>query len=576
VTPDALLALLKHPLSHAGAGRGAHLLHTRDLELWMRRHGGPRPDAAMLDAFAKARRTPPPDAWLGWVGETVLAAHAPGAVPLPDRVAELLSQAGAIVAGSQSTDDTALWAENAGQDAAATLADLGEHAEAGGALTARDFSALLTGLLKAGEVRDRDKPHDLVMIWGTLEARVQGADLLILGGLNEGSWPEAARPDPWLSRPMRRDAGLLLPERRIGLAAHDFQQAAGAPEVWLCRSKRSEDAETVPSRWLNRLTNLLGGLPACHGPEALEEMRARGRIWLDRAAVLDRAERCAPAPRPSPRPPLAARPRKLSVTRIRTLIRDPYAIYAEFILRLRPLNPLIPEADAMLRGTVLHRVFEEFVREVVSDSGKLTTSALMSAADRVLAQDVPWAAERRFWRARVARIADWFVDGERGRQDTAHPAALEVDGEVDMVDPAFVLTAQADRIDRGPSGWILYDYKTGTPPSAAEQKAFDKQLLLEAAMLTMGGFRGLAASSVDRATYIGLSGKGSVVDAPLDMGTSQIWEEFRTLIRAFDDPGQGYTARRLMRMDRQAGDYDQLARFGEWDAATDPTPEDIT
>ena len=65
-------------------------------------------------------------------------------------------------------------------------------------------------------MRRPDTPHAQILIWGTLEARVQGADLLILAGLNEGSWPEAPKPDPWLNRALRHRAGLLLPERRIG------------------------------------------------------------------------------------------------------------------------------------------------------------------------------------------------------------------------------------------------------------------------------------------------------------------------------------------------------------------------
>ena len=130
----------------------------------------------------------------------------------------------------------------------------------GTALTAADYGDLVGALLAAGEVRDRDAPHPDIMIWGTLEARVQGADLVILGGLNDGTWPEAPPPDPWLNRKMRNDAGLLLPERRVGLAAHDYQQAVCANEVWITRAIRSEDAETVPSRWVNRLGNLMTGL----------------------------------------------------------------------------------------------------------------------------------------------------------------------------------------------------------------------------------------------------------------------------------------------------------------------------
>jgi inactivated superfamily I helicase len=163
------------------------------------------------------------------------------------------------------------------------MEELRDEAQHGGVMSASDYIALVGQLLAQGEVREPRASHGRIMIWGTLEARVQGADLVILAGLNEGTWPETPAPDPWLNRQMRLRVGLLLPERRIGLSAHDFQQAVAAREVWLTRSIRSDDAETVPSRWVNRLSNLLSGLKTKGGPEAWDEMRKRGDHWLELA-----------------------------------------------------------------------------------------------------------------------------------------------------------------------------------------------------------------------------------------------------------------------------------------------------
>ena len=202
-----------------------------------------------------------------------------------------------------------------------------------------------------------------MLIWGTLEARVQGADLVILGGLNEGSWPEPPPPDPWLNRAMRHEAGLLLPERRIGLSAHDFQQAIAARRGLADPRLRADEAETVPSRWLNRLTNLLAGCRTQGGDDALAAMRARGRVAGARRSAGSAGPRAAPAPRPAPCPPSTRRPDRLSVTEIKRLIRDPYAIYARYILSLRPLDPLLQAPDAPLRGIVLHEVLERFIKD---------------------------------------------------------------------------------------------------------------------------------------------------------------------------------------------------------------------
>ena len=288
------------------------------------------------------------------------------------------------------------------------MTDLTEQAVFGGSMSAADFSDLLGAVLSGGEVRDRDAPHPGVMIWGTLEARVQGADLVIMGGLNDGTWPEAPPPDPWLNRQMRLQAGLLLPERRIGLSAHDYQQAIAAPEVWITRAIRSDEAETVPSRWLNRLGNLLNGLPQEDGAQAWSDMRARGQYWTKQVQALEETTRSTPAPRPSPRPPVTARPHALSVTEIKRLIRDPYAIYAKHTLRLRQINPLVQSPDAPVRGIILHEIMERFVKSVSANAAHLTKEHLLGIAREVLKADAPWPAARAMWLARIERVADWF------------------------------------------------------------------------------------------------------------------------------------------------------------------------
>ncbi len=577
LTADRLLALLKHPLCHSGAERGDHLRHTRDLELYLRRQGVPYPDADSLRAFAAKYPDAVPTAWIDWLTGCLCERADDGTHPLLAWTERLCSVAEAAAGGSVQDGSGGLWDRNAGQAARAVLDELEAAAGHGGDMRAGDFADLLGNLLSGGEVRDRDAPHPDIMIWGTMEARVMGADLLILGGLNEGSWPEAPPPDPWLNRAMRHRAGLLLPERRIGLSAHDFEQAVAAPEVWLTRAKRSEDAETVPSRWLNRLTNLLDGLPDAGGRAALKAMRDRGAIWLRHADRLDAAPRVDAALRPSPRPPVGARPRRLSVTEIKTLIRDPYAIYARHVLKLKPLDPLTDAPDARLRGIVVHDVLDRFVRATLDDPVLLSRDTFLRMCHEGLEQNVPWAATRRLWLARLERIADDFVRDEIGRQAIARPTGFETDGRLELSTPTFTLTGRADRIDRDDRGalWI-YDYKTGQVPTDKQQAQFDKQLLLSALIAEEGGFEGFAPAHVAGASFVGLSGKGAIRSAPLDdEPVAEIRADFTGLIARYLDPEQGFTSRRMLFSDKDRGSYDHLARFGEWDRAVDATPEDL-
>ncbi|WP_170368981.1 double-strand break repair protein AddB [Ruegeria arenilitoris] len=572
---EALLTLLKHPLCHSAGDRGAHLLHSRDLELHLRRNGPPFPDSASLTGFAVEKDVP--DAWALWLIRNFCNQQISGTLPLTDWVQRLRDLAEAIA--SAGTDGAGeLWDKNAGQSALAVISGLADEAEHGGEMTALDFADLLGALLAGQEVRDRDAPHPRIMIWGTLEARVQGADLLILGGLNEGSWPEAPAPDPWLNRQMRDRAGLLLPERRIGLSAHDFQQAIGATEVWLTRAVRSDDAETVPSRWLNRLTNLLQGLPDQGGRAALEQMRDRGKTWLRWSEMLEQAPRIAAAPRPSPRPPVAARPRRLSVTEIKRLIRDPYAIYAKHVLRLKPLDALVQAPDALLRGIVIHEILEHFVKDSVLDGALLTRDNFLKRAEALLDEHVAWPTARKLWLARLERIVDDFLRAEVSRRSDGGPIAFEAKMRLTLEPIGFTLNGRADRIDRNSRGALtIIDYKTGTPPSESQQAKFDKQLLIEAAMAEQGGIDGFDPMAVASAVFIGMGGTYKEVPAPLDKEPpDRVLAELKELISSYLEPDQGFSSRRMMHKDSDVGDYDHLARFGEWDRTAETKPEDLT
>lgn len=582
LTGEALLTLLKHPLTHSGsAGRGAHLLRSRELELRLRRFGPPYPDADSLRAWAGHGKNPDPArmAWVEWLVTTLDGIGDGGPRSLSEHLGNHLRLAALLAAGPDAAGSGGLWDEAAGREAKRICDTLVQNADAGGVLGPRDYAKLFGAVLNTGEVRDRDKGHPQVLFWGTLEARVQSADLVILGGMNEGSWPEAAKPDPWLNRKMRLDAGLLLPERRIGLAAHDFQQAVAGKEVWITRAQRSEEAETVPSRWVNRLTNLLGGLHEAGGPELLARMQARGDRWLAMATQLSTPDqRTAPALRPSPRPPVSARPKGLSVTQIKTLIRDPYAIYARSILGLKPLDPLTPEADAPLRGIIVHKILERFVRSGPAPDDPDARSALLQVATDTLDEMCPWPAYRVLWLARFTRVIDIFLTEDTARRAIATPEGFEAEGALRLTGLDFEIKGRADRIDRCANGGvILYDYKTGAPPSQKEQGRFDLQLLLLAAMADRAAFKSIGKARTEAAVYIGLGSDPKCIAAPFDEHPpDKVWAEFHDLIGDWMRQPRGYTARLAHMKRTDTGDYDHLSRFGEWGDGDGIAPEDLT
>ena len=578
MTAESLLSLLKHPLTHAGDGRNWHNLNTQRLELLIRHQGMPFPDKATLTQIAPrlaAQHGEEVLPWLSWVADTLVDQQITGQRPLEDWVAQHSTLIEAA-AGSSTGPSQTLWDSDDGQVAYKVMQSLQEHASESDALTGRDYATLLHALLSAEEVRSSHKPHPHIMIWGTLEARVQGAELVILGSLNDGTWPEQPAPDPWLNRALRQAAGLLLPDRRIGLSAHDFQQAIAAREVWITRSVRSSDAETVPSRWINRLTNLMSGLKDTGGPDALAAMTARGDVWLAKARAFEAPIVSNRAKRPAPRPSVAARPRAFSVSDIRNLIRDPYSIYAKHVLGLRALGPLVPQADALLRGTAMHQIFEDFVKAALQDPARLAPEALLQEANAQLESAVPWPAARQLWQARIDRIADWFVETELVRQTRATPTLFEGKGRMELASLGVTITARADRIDQTKDGaLIIYDYKTGAPPTEKEQVNFERQLLIEAAMAEQGAFADLQPQSVQSAQYIGLGSNPKCVDAPLvDEPPQKVLAELHSLIASYLEPDQGFLSLRAIKTEDARGDYDQLARFGEWDVS-DPAHNEV-
>lgn len=590
VTAAALVALLGHPLTASGGDRGAHLLAARRFELHLRRHGPPWPDAASLRGWVdtatasaaggeRGEENVPDRAfergWAEWLAAT-LPEPATGRGSLAAHAARHRTLAQALAAGPGGQGAGQLWEEEAGRKCAALLDDLALHADAAHPMTAADHRRLLAALLAEGQVRDPEATHPGVLILGTREARSHGAEIVVLGGLNEGAWPARPGPDPWLNRAMRKQAGLLLPERDIGLESHDWQIAAAAPAVVLTRARRDAEAETVPSRWLNRLVNLLSGLPGNGGPQALAAMRARGDGWLALARATEApGARVPPARRPAPRPPVAARPRRLSVTEIQTLLRDPYAIYARHVLRLAPLDPLRAAPDARLRGTVIHLALEAFVRErPAAETPDAAAARLRATARRVLLAEVPWPEARALWGARLDRALDLFlsVDAASGGETVV----LEEKGRAGVT-PGFALTARPDRIDRLPDGRVrIFDYKTGTPPGDKEQKLWDKQLTLTGAMAERGAFAPLGKASVAGLSYIGMGAKP--VEVPVDLPEGEldlVWDDLIRLIAAFSFRPKGYPSRRAPRNAGAAGDYDHLARLGEWGPTDDPEPQDV-
>lgn len=543
--PVALAALMKHPRARvAGVGARTALEH---LALrGPRRHDTLR-DLAALDTLQKvefAREL---------VGK-IEGALEPLTSVMSRREISLRDFADAVTETAEHLGGGAVW-QGADGDAVAkkVLAEAINHGEALGLMRAADAPRVLMKLLEPEAEPRAQNIESRIAIWGTLEARLQRRDLMILGGLNEGVWPAAPGEDPFLSRPMRTQLGLPSLDERIGLAAHDFAQLANAPDVVLTRSLRRDGSPTLASRWLWRLKTLVQGAKA-------EIVAADAPLAWTHVLNKPGAQREPIVPRP--KPPVDKRIKRLSVTQVETLIRDPYALYARRILRLEVLKPIGAEAGPAERGSAVHKAIERFED---GDEHGLLVQLLDEELTHAGVSPERRAAERERLMISVKALIAWFAE-RRARNATIHrekKGVLTLDGGVE-------LSGVADRIEIGPGHVAILDFKTGAPPTDKQvDSGLSPQLPLEAAMLARGVFEDVPTARVTELVYWRFGNADptpralDLEEGPAGAGEGAL-RKLQSLLNRYAQPEQAFLSKPRVLKVRLYDDYDQLARRKEW------------
>ncbi|MFZ1989088.1 MAG: double-strand break repair protein AddB [Alphaproteobacteria bacterium] len=581
--PVPLLALLKHPLAKLGYEKTELGLRVSRLERAALR--GPRPAPGLEGVLARLERVRSErrarlesdedkvkiDRAID--NSNVLIARLQTAIaPLT----ELIARSGAASAQEWAMalaraaenlgDGVEIWRGDDGEAAANLLEEIGELKLLPKQSLA-EFADILEASLESRVIRPRTRRHPRLFIWGPLEARLQSADLMILGGLNEGTWPAHSDDGPWANRIMRKALGLSTSERRIGLSAHDFQELASAPRVLLTSSQKVDGSPALPSRWLMRLKNFLEGRAAlAHIKAEPYEAWARG---------FDEPKLATPMKAPEPRPEQRLRPRRLSITEIKRLRRDPYAIYARHILKLRPLDPIDEDATAKLRGTLFHEIMEVFGRQHPDQLPREALRRLMMLSDEMLVSEGLDPEIRAIWRSRLKRAGEKFIEWEEGERGVAKVVAVEARGEIDLpitgAEP-FHLIGRIDRIDqdRASRALAIIDYKTGRAATLKVIKAMlDPQLPLSALLVREGAIAEVVPAPVERLIYLNIgggSGKTELLNFADDVPAlvEKTRDGLIKLIAKYDDADEPYLSWPIAEKTTDKGDYDLLARTGEW------------
>lgn len=575
--PISFLAAMKHPLATFHETPEIFRRHIRELEMAVLR--GPAP-AAGLKGIARALKnvsdgdkvTISKEAFcwfdeLSRAGEEIFLFSEKTDVNFADFLNSFLRFAENVSTPAEA-ENSLLWDGAYGDAAANFVSELLRAAPVMGDISPTAWPELLDNLMTGRMVRRKFGQHPRLQIWGPLEGRLQRADLIVLGGLNEGVWPPDSGSDPWMSRPMRKDFKLPLPEQRIGLSAHDFQQAFCGKEIVLTRAEKIDGTPTVPSRWLLRLETLLKKFD-------FSLASANETPLLGWQRLLDQPDVYAPCLAPRPTPPVAARPRRLSVTRIEKWIKDPYSVFADAILKVRPLANLSEDPGAADRGNFIHAALEEFVRlypgKMPLDPEEKLLEIGRNAFGDVLSFPAVWA----FWWPRFEKIAHWFVEFEHIRRLNYRTLKVEVKGEIRIPAPYadFVLSGTADRIDQHKDGSIsVLDYKTGSLPSVKEvDTGVAPQLALEAAMIARHGFTGIEVAPVSELAFVKVTGgepAGALRPAGKELSVNELanaaFEGLQRLIILFDKQATPYLCRPRPDLYGRYNDYEHLARIQEW------------
>ncbi len=582
LAPSALLPLLQHELCGFGQNQSAREDAISHLDRYILR--GPRPAPGIdglrqrAEAVLAGRDAAKLAPLAGQINEIIdkidqsltpllQQNYQPGQAIL----AALITAAENLAHSPALPGDQRLWRGAAGESASNFLSDLLGHADELPAMPLRDMGEILSRMMAGIPVRTPVGVHPRLLVLGQLEARLVQTDLMILGGLNEGSWPPDPGQDPWMSRPMRRQFGLPAPERSIALAAHDFVQCFCADRVIMTRAARVDGKPTLPSRWLQRLDTVLQAarLPAgllC--PPAAQELLALARLG-------DQSTDVTPATRPAPVPLAEHRLKRISVTQVETLMTNPYGLYAREILRLPKLDPIEKPVDSAARGNFVHDVLHTFIKaypEQLPDNAVQIIVDLGHAQRTAMADD---SGAWDYWWPRFERLAESFVGQEEKWRQDARTGETEIKGRLDISinNNSLAVSVRADRIDRMHDGtYAVIDYKSaGEYKKSAMKSGAQPQLPLEAMILEQGGFEALPAGAVSYVGYWKLTGgrKGiELIALKNEDGLREIIEStaqgFQDLLETYARADTPFSCRPDPTRAPRFDDYKQLSRFDEW------------
>ena len=560
----SLLSLLKHPFASCGMKSAECNQKVREIELkWRKKEELTDSQSEFLE---KIKNILSPLSEIYRQSEIGLKEIFTTHIQVAERLADTDIKSGEKI----------IWKNDAGSAAAEFVGNFLPYCELLENIKPKDYLPLLESMFLEQNVRVRFGMHPRVKILGPIEARLTQFDVTIIGEVNEGVWPKLPSADLWMSRPMKKDFGFPLPERSIGVMAADFAHLLNAGEVYLTRAERVDGTPTNKSRWWLRLETVLSANFGGNKENYAFLYDNKYSLWakyLERAVVQKRIGA------PEPRPPLYLRPRKLSAVNFEMLMRDPYTIFAKYILKLYPLENLDEDVAYRDYGNIIHKVIERFNN--VYNTGSYPADAeqqMLRIGEEEFAANHISSDIKAFWWPKFVKTVNWLIETEKAYRPEIRKVHNEITGSMvfDSAGGKFTITAKADRVDETKDGKInILDYKTGKARSDKEiASGMAPQLPIEGLIAQNGGFAEIPAKNISTLRYWRL-GKEEIVanEEQSQRGLERTMNYLQTTIAHFDKESTPYYTKPDPHEAPDYSDYDHLSRFLEWSVRDDQTKE---
>jgi ATP-dependent helicase/nuclease subunit B len=380
-----------------------------------------------------------------------------------------------------------------------------------------------------------------VVIITAQEARLHKFAKVILMGANEGQFPYIKQEGTLIGFSGERELGFESIDDKINEARKDFNEILANPDLVITRSLFKSNKERLPCRFLEFI-----------------EIKHENKylLWLNKLKEME----LVLSPRPSPKVPLKLRPAKISVSAIEKLMRDPYAYYAEYILKLKPFDEVAVEVSHREFGIWVH----EFLKE--NEAHVFSREKYVQACSNFFASKLKQKPRQtEFWLHHVAKIASWVWELDHARTSNVQ-CNHEIYGELFLA--GIKVSAIADRIDIDENDAVVIDFKTGAIPAESKIKeGLFPQLPIEALILAEGGFKFAQLEGKNIILkYLQLTGKGEEIGkiSQVKYNLSEVKNNLQSLLHRYFREAQPFFASAEQDDSGKTRKFKQLSRLDEW------------